>query len=816
MRPEVLYLGVYVSVLNEKIYDESYLEMLNFIKEEGFSDEVHGQILKILGDDNEKIPLDKVLETLKSVSEEEKDMAIMLALHVAFSDNYYSVEEEKFFKNVCLKIDYSEERFAEMLNDAKALSDNEIQKTVKPSKKLHGKVFYSLLSKITSGNLQALLQERYSKCLLSGTDYSDAIKSMRQISNEDIVFAKEALDNIAGKMDTFLNNLKESTSAISRIKKKITKEDDDDKVKACLDGIKKQVSDFINETKDRMEVSLKEKEIASKYYTISFMGRTKSGKSTLHSVILGGENKEFIGVGKERTTRLNRIYNWNGIRIIDTPGIGAPDGKTDTEIARSVVEGSDLICYLVTSDSIQETEFAFLKELKEQNKPLVILLNKKENLMHPVHRKKFLENPLQWFERKDNDSLEGHFKRIKEYAEKYYSNSYFDIYPVQLLAAQMAQTESNSKDKKKFYRGSRIQYFLDNLRIQILDNGKIKRSQTMLNGTIYSLGRYRNVFDEQLKELEAIKKTLSEQSSKAIADIKKARKEVSESLENGLKSIFESFIQNDIREFANENYDIKDEDVLQHRWNSFFKESGFEKSLQNRIEKENENYRKKVEEVIKSFSETLTFAFETLDMKFDISSTFDTKKLLAIGSGLVGLAAAVCLVIPGFQIAGLVLGALALLGSFISGLFSSKASKIREAQEKLYSSLRDSFGNQKSTNIKKIMGDFGDVTGKVEKSVIRMFQIMNDELEKLINELKPLCEMTGVYEDKLNKIYALRMMNFCGKDFNVNDKSLYNKIKVHHDFGKKIEIKTDLISWVNTSKLKLILQEDVVFKKFNK
>ena len=85
------------------------------------------------------------------------------------------------------------------------------------------------------------------------------------------------------------------------------------------------------------------------------MGRTKAGKSTLHSVILGGINKEFIGVGKERTTRFNRIYKWNGIRIIDTSGIGAPCGKTDTEIAKSVVDESDLICYVVTSDSIQES-----------------------------------------------------------------------------------------------------------------------------------------------------------------------------------------------------------------------------------------------------------------------------------------------------------------------------------------------------------------------------------------------------------------------------------------------------------------------------
>jgi predicted GTPase len=62
------------------------------------------------------------------------------------------------------------------------------------------------------------------------------------------------------------------------------------------------------------------------------------------------------------------VYEWKNIRIIDTPGIGAPGGKTDEEIAQSVIEESDVICYVVTNDSIQESEFAFLKLLKEKAK----------------------------------------------------------------------------------------------------------------------------------------------------------------------------------------------------------------------------------------------------------------------------------------------------------------------------------------------------------------------------------------------------------------------------------------------------------------
>ena len=32
-------------------------------------------------------------------------------------------------------------------------------------------------------------------------------------------------------------------------------------------------------------------------------------------------------------------------------------GDVDTEIAKSIIDEADLICYIVTSDAIQETEF---------------------------------------------------------------------------------------------------------------------------------------------------------------------------------------------------------------------------------------------------------------------------------------------------------------------------------------------------------------------------------------------------------------------------------------------------------------------------
>ncbi|MEH2158509.1 GTPase domain-containing protein [Nostoc sp.] len=125
--------------------------------------------------------------------------------------------------------------------------------------------------------------------------------------------------------------------------------------------------------------------------------------------------------------------------FIDTPGIGAPGGKSDEEIAESIIEESDVICYVVTNDSIQETEFKFLQLLKEKAKPLIVLLNVKNNLRDSRRLENFLKDSEKLFLMNSTSGLGGHIERIRRYAKQHYANDYFDVIPVMLLAAQMSR-----------------------------------------------------------------------------------------------------------------------------------------------------------------------------------------------------------------------------------------------------------------------------------------------------------------------------------------------------------------------------------------
>ena len=253
--------------------------------------------------------------------------------------------------------------------------------------------------------------------LLAEEEYSQAIESCSKIAREDYQYAELAFKKTESTFKTLILSLEEVMLRIEN-KNKDSKAKTAKEVAKQLTESKEQLDTHIIQELDKVKESHQAKERALGYFTIAFMGRTKAGKSTLHSIITQ-DGWSSIGVGKQRTTRFNRIYEWKNIRIIDTPGIGAADagGRDDEEIAKSIVDEADVICYVVTNDSIQEAEFKFLKLLKEKAKPLIILLNLKHNLRDSRRLQHFLKNPDKLFAKDGKSGIGGHIDRICRYAK---------------------------------------------------------------------------------------------------------------------------------------------------------------------------------------------------------------------------------------------------------------------------------------------------------------------------------------------------------------------------------------------------------------
>lgn len=822
----------YISIADECIYDKSLVFINEYMIQNNISEESKNEMHKILGDTENKISLDSVLQNMSNYDKEKINEILYIGLKIILFDGYLSKKEEDIIHEFLSKNNITEEEYNDIKNNVEKDIKKEENDLVKENKlgpvDNIRKTVLSFLKNIPIKDIRYQLEKRYNSFLLKGPEYSEAINKTSKIAKVDLEEAKKILTSskssllkLDEKLENTLENLlkkmsKESESKNDNDKEELLDDENKKEFENNLKELKNDISNIIHVNIKELEEALEKKERALKYYTISFIGKTKAGKSTLHSIITGTGN-EFIGVGKQRTTRFNRIYEWKNIRIIDTPGIGAPGGKSDEEIAKSVIDESDLICYVLKNDSIQETEFNFLKLIKDRNKPIVILLNVKENIENEARLKIFLKEPEKWYKRKDEKSLQGHINRIREYAKKHYSNEYFEIFPVQMLAAKMSNEEKYSDKKNILYKSSHIQDFLDNIRVQIIDEGIIKRSQTMIDGSVYIINYIYNILTNNNKKLNAINNSFKKNKDNLMKKIEKSYRENKNTLEKYLKAKFKDLKDNKALEFANKNYDAKSQ-YVSSRWEQYLNDIKFNEEIKAEFETCILRYREELESSLKELMEDIELFSKIgmADINFNLSDTFNTKRLMGIiGTVISGAGGIVLLLLGATNPVGWVLAVGGLVIGFLSSLFKSKEQKIKEATDKLYYSIKNSIEENEESNIKNILSNFTDNHKNIKKRIEKSIDILCNYLENISKDLSHINKELKKELDYLNSIYAYRILNYSNGDNIIEvDKKEINNIKVNRDYGKSIFIKSKYnINKNLEKKITKIIQEEVIFEK---
>lgn len=820
----------YISTADECIYDKSLVLINEYIIQNNISEESKIEMHKILGDTEDKISLESVLSNISDYDIEKIKEILYIGLKIILFDGYLSKSEEAIINNLLSKNNISEGEY----NIIKKNVENDIKKEEEFLIKENElgmvdnirKTVLSFLKNIPIKDIRDKLEKRYNSFLLNGPEYSEAINKTSEIAKVDLeeakkilISSKDSLLKLDKKLENTLENLIKKMSKESNSKEDKEELLDDENKKEFENGLielKNDISKIIHKNIKELEEALEKKERALKYYTISFIGKTKAGKSTLHSIITGTGN-EFIGVGKQRTTRFNRIYEWKNIRIIDTPGIGAPGGKNDEEIAKSIIDESDLICYVLKNDSVQETEFNFLKLIKDRNKPIVILLNVKENIENEARLKIFLKEPEKWYKRKDEKSLQGHINRIREYAKKHYSNEYFEIYPIQMLAAKMSNEEKYSDKKNILYKSSHIQDFLDNIRMQIIDEGIIKRSQTMIDGSVYIINYIYNILTNNNEKLNSMNNSFKKNKNNLMKKIEKSYQENKDTLEKYLKAAFKDLKDNKALEFANDNWDVKSGDVS-YRWEQYLKDIRFNEEIKLKFENCIIRYREALEESLKELMEDIEL-FSKIgmsDINFNISDTFNTKRLMGIIGSVIGGAGGIVLFLLGVtNPVGWVLAGVGLVVGFLSNLFKSKEQKIKEATDKLYYSIKNSIEENEEKHIENILSNFTNNHKSIKERIEKSINVLCDYLENISKDLSDINKELKKELDYLNSIYAYRILNYINGDniIEIDKKEIHN-IKAERDYGKSIVIKSKYnINKNLEKKITKIIQEEVTFVK---
>ena len=785
---EIAYLlGCYLVVADNEI-NQMEVDVLERYMPLSKEDELFSARQAIFSNAEDAISEKDLIYKLKlgTFSEVEKKEILELLVQIVYADDFVSIKEQKLLDNISEVLNYP----INALQEKESLI----------SKERINKECLSSIERIV-GNVENFLYDKFAdKNKIKNLDfifgslaYSTVLENITETANVDLIRVSKIINSVNNK----LCEINEEISKTS-----IKKANSSEEVQQVADAIT-TISNHFNELidlflNDNIEV-IEKKKRNIRYFTLAFMGRTKAGKSTMHKVMTQQDNDD-VGIGSLRTTRYNRSWYCDRLRIIDTPGIGAPGGDVDTEIAKSIIDEADSICYVVTSDSIQETEFDFFETIKERNKPLYIILNVKTNLTQSIRLKRFLENPDAWRTNEGDQSIHGHIERIHDRLDGKYNMNSVQIIPIHLLAAQIGLSgEKDEEISKKMIDGSNIMEFIRTLKKDIHSSGSLKKSLSIIDGTAFQINNASNIILTDYEQLSNALNLLSEKRKKFRSFIFSEKDRLLKDIELIFKTTREE-LYNRAASFADTHYDKKNAGEM---WSKDSVVDNIQYRLLDRIDNRMSDFNKKVVSTIEEISADLV----SYDLPYYVNSNAEGKVILntqmgvSIFGGIVALIPFLISNPAGWVIAAFTVASIIIYA--ISAIIDSKSEKIRKAQERMREQLNKSIDESISKNKDEVMKNVKGSIDKIYKSVDDIFYTYTTNTNALLSKISKLYDYCETSEKTINSLIGLRVLEYVGKQI-LKDKKLdkLNNEELSRDFPVVRDWKKQSIEYLYNVRIK--------------
>lgn len=507
--------------------------------------------------------------------------------------------------------------------------------------------------------------------------------------------------------------------------------------------------------------ALRAKQGALNRFTVTLFGRTMAGKSTIREALTRGDGST-IGKGAQRTTREVCEYTWDSLRVIDTPGIGAYEGDEDRAQAMSVIDETDVVLFLASSDGIQEESFKGMQELRQQNKPLLFVLNVKRDLEKPVNMRRFLKDPRSVF---DDSELRGHFDRIRKLAGEHLGMRDIRIIPIHAQAAYLSTRPGHEEHAELLDEQSRFGDLLDELRSEVTRRGTIRRVQTIVDGTQVSLLDLQEELGDQAKTVRRAAQYLEDKFGEldvwldGFVRATNARAETEAAqLVQPLRASASSFIDENIER----------EDVG-HRWNRKVKALDIEGWLKRQQTAILDELRGRLVEFSREMSVESKLFGEFHAAKPSQFDPWDVKRSLrwasAAGSALAGVAA-----VAGYFGAanfwnpvGWVAATASGIALVLSWLFDDREKKLQQQKAKATSQLRESIDkleHEVANGLKKWFYD--SVTSRLVRAIRKDTKQLYNGMRDVSRSLDDGARQVGAIVEGLNRRLLVRSGQFVG------------------------------------------------------
>ncbi len=740
-------LGCYMVIVDKEI-NQMEVDVLDNYLPLSKEDELYHQRMQIFSDDEERMKLKDILDKLvmANYSVAQKTEIATLLARIAYGDDYMATSELELLNKVgkLLKLD-----IGKIVEETQSESNGRIASSQLSSlKRFVGKMENTIYQNFANSDKKSVVD-----MMLGGLGYSASIAQITEDAEKDLARVTRIIDDLNSMLNEEYNHLASIKPSSKKVSKEVLK------IEQIIQGIRGSFNEIIDNSLTSNRDVLDKKRRNIRYFTIAFMGRTKAGKSTLHKVITQQENDD-MGVGKLRTTRYNRSWYWNKLRIVDTPGIGAPGGEADTEIAKSIIDEADVVCYVVTSDSIQETEFDFFSTIKERNKPLYIILNVKSNLNQAIRLKRFIANPDDWRLGDGPQSIKGHIERIHDKLDGKYNMDAVRIIPIHLLAAQIALSgEQDSKTSKILFEASNISEFTNSVKKEVQLSGSLKKSLSVIDGTSYQINTIWHKIYTDLKSLKEGNEVLKKKQAKNHMFFKKELAQVEQYLMDIFKNTKKEF-KNRASTFASEHYD--DEEAGK-AWSNDAVVKSINKRLEQQIQERFNDLNEKIKSELEEMIMDMRISLATNNIGSNVSGESVTNTRLAANVFVSVISATLFVWNPlGWSVA--VLAVVGIIGSFLSSLFTSKSEKIRKATDKLREQLYDSIDSGIDKNLKQVLENTRKSINDTYKSIDSVLKAYTKNADDIITDMDRLVKQVQEKENAINSLVSLRILDFVGKN----------------------------------------------------
>lgn len=757
LNPKVLSVLGHLIKSNQQVHDFQYTIISDYLNTKRLDDALQF-VRNVIFETDDSVALEESFRYFREESSAIRNELYMLMVIVSRVDGFFDKDEGRFF-----------EQFAHFCGDYSKVEN----KATRQAGRLR-KLLKKENSKYRSGRRSNANDNLFR---ISQKEYLHTISECRKIATEDFQMIKPICEDTITSAETMLNRIQ---TIIASMANSPTEQD----MAVVLSAFAKKISDVILPAAKAYRLKINQKEAAVEDFTIVLVGRTKAGKSTLKTV-LTGSGKDEIGKGKQRTTLVNYIYEWNSLRIIDTPGIdaGSDAEQVDKGVAEKALAEADVVCYLTPCDGVPKKTIEFIDEIVKSNKPVLVLLNYKQNIRDEDDLEDFLDEPDEWRSDKGKNSIMGYFAPIRNAAETSGFSKMVSCYPVFLLAALMADEGKYSEYAKVLRDASGIDEFLASLKIIVVEQGTFLRSKTIIDDSIGNCNSWLNDFRTSqstiVNQLEHLRDTQAETFKK----IDQAQERFLANSEKVIRQEFKVLATQYAKRFAETHYTQKKD--LDKAWSDYCNLIGFEQRIKNAIDIELTDFSKALCDIFDDLAVDMGEAIRDTDMSMKTPlhmDLFPAREVTRFVGSALGIAGTIVLIVANTNPIGWVLTGASVVVGIVSSFFKKKADREKAAQDKLYTKLKEEIEKQCEKTVASFVKVAKKETGTLVEKTKGVYTKLQRCMENIIAECNVMCVQWEEQIDQMNMRFADRVLQYLCPE------NKPKALKVNRTFGESLEI----------------------------